>query len=161
MVMLFVGIIRTPTIWTFMIFEIKQDYQILAPPMVENIFSFVIWKRYQPARIYNALLHQDGGHLPLSRTPPVTVAYYTRHVMHTDVAFIPPESSIQEAWQRSLQDEAPAYVVGTRNRLGGRFRENAWPKSVTAGTDTQLVVSLIDGLAVHVHPGHSLDVVLE
>jgi CIC family chloride channel protein len=61
---LFAGIIRAPLTSVFMIFEITQDYQILVPLMVANLLSFLISKHYQPAPLYDALLQQDGVHLP-------------------------------------------------------------------------------------------------
>jgi hypothetical protein len=47
-----------------MIFEITQDYQIIVPLMVANMLSFVISLHYQPIAVYEALLRQDGIHLP-------------------------------------------------------------------------------------------------
>jgi CIC family chloride channel protein len=61
---LFAGIIRAPMTSVFMIFEITQDYQIIVPLMVANLLSFVISRRYQPLPVYEALLRQDGIHLP-------------------------------------------------------------------------------------------------
>ena len=61
---LFAGIIRAPMTSVFMIFEITQDYQIVVPLMVANMLSFAIARHYQPAPLYNALLHQDGLHVP-------------------------------------------------------------------------------------------------
>jgi CIC family chloride channel protein len=60
----FAGIVRAPMTSVFMIFEITQDYQILVPLMVANLLSFAISRRYQAVPIYEALLVQDGIHLP-------------------------------------------------------------------------------------------------
>ncbi|MGE0445628.1 MAG: chloride channel protein [Vicinamibacterales bacterium] len=61
---IFAGIIRAPLTSVFMIFEITQDYQILVPLMVANLLSFLISKHYQAVPLYDALLQQDGVHLP-------------------------------------------------------------------------------------------------
>jgi CIC family chloride channel protein len=61
---LFAGIIRAPMTSVFMIFELTQDYEILVPLMVANLLSLLLSRRLQPEPIYNALLLQDGVHLP-------------------------------------------------------------------------------------------------
>jgi CIC family chloride channel protein len=144
---LFAGIIRAPMTSVFMIFEITQDYQILVPLMVANMLSFVISKRFQPVPVYHALLRQDDVHLP-SPAQAVTAPALARHMTHADVAWIPPESSIEEAWHRSLEDEAPAYLVGTRDRLVGSITRERLAEAVTAGTGGQPVTSLIEGPAM-------------
>ena len=156
---LFAGIIRAPLTSVFMIFEITQDYQILVPLMVANLLSFVISKRYQPVPVYHALLHQDGVHLPAAKN--VIPASSARHVMNPDPTFIPPGHSIEQAWQRSLKDEADAYLVGTRDRLVGIVARERLAESVAAGIGAQPVTSLVEGTVVHVHQDHVIDTVVE
>jgi len=158
---LFAGIIRAPMTSVFMIFEITQDYQILVPLMVANLLSFVISKRYQPVPVYHALLRQDGVHLPSSAAHTAAATHLARHVMRPGVAFVPAESSIEDAWRRSLNDDDPAYLVGTRDRLVGSVMRERLGASMTAGAGAQSVSSLIDEEAVHVHPDHPIDIVLE
>src|SRR5580700_665822 len=88
---LFAGIIRAPMTSVFMIFEITQDYQILVPLMVANLLSFMISKHYQPAPVYHALLRQDGVHLPSPASQTSPALRTARHLMRTDVSFIPPD----------------------------------------------------------------------
>ena len=116
---LFAGIVRAPMTSVFMIFEITQDYQILVPLMVANMLSFAISKRYQPMPVYHALLQQDDVHLPLPATQALTTARTARQVMQTDVSLIPPGATIEQAWQTTVQNGAPSYLVGTRDRLVG------------------------------------------
>ena len=116
---LFAGIIRAPMTSVFMIFEITQDYQILVPLMVANMLSFVISRRYQPVPVYHALLRQDGVHLPSSGTLAATSARTARHVMRTDVAFLSPAISVAQASASAVEHDAPAYLIGTAERLVG------------------------------------------
>ena len=121
---LFAGIIRAPMTSVFMIFEITQDYQILVPLMVANLLSFVISRRFQPTPVYHALLEQDHVHLP----SPVRVAsasWTAADVMNADVAFVPPDSSLQQLLETSGHDGAQGFVIGSRDRLVGVITPNA------------------------------------
>jgi CIC family chloride channel protein len=158
---LFAGIIRAPMTSVFMIFEITQDYQILVPLMVANMLSFLISRRYQPVPVYHALLLQDGIHLPSAATHAPVSARTAGHVMQTTVSLISPDISAEEAWRFALENEAPAYLVGERDRLEGivtREQLEDWRASERAH---QPVATLIDNSFVHVHPDHPLDLVLD
>jgi chloride channel protein, CIC family len=60
----FAGIVRVPLTSVIMIFEITRDYSIIVPLMISNLISYFISSRLQEESIYEALLHQDGIHLP-------------------------------------------------------------------------------------------------
>jgi chloride channel protein, CIC family len=158
---LFAGIIRAPMTSVFMIFEITQDYQILVPLMVANMLSFVISRRYQPTPVYHALLHQDGVHLPSPATQAPTSGRTARHVMRTDILFMPADLSVEQAWQWAVEHDAPAYLVGTRDQLEGSVTHPQLEQWREAGKDGEPISSLVDGSFVHAHPDHPIDVVLE
>ncbi|MGH9144343.1 MAG: chloride channel protein [Vicinamibacterales bacterium] len=158
---LFAGIIRAPMTSVFMIFEITQDYQILVPLMLANMLSFMISKRYQALPVYHALLHQDGVHLPSAATTAGGPGTSARHVMRTDVSFVAPDLSVDDAWQWAATHDAPAYLVGTRDNLLGSVTPaqlETW-RSAGRGADPMHAV-VTDGF-VHAHPDHPLDIVLE
>ncbi len=77
-----------------MIFEITQDHQILVPLMVANMLSFLISKHYQPLPIYDALLLQDGVHLPHRVARPSTARRTARDLMSSRSARLPVAPSI-------------------------------------------------------------------
>jgi CIC family chloride channel protein len=158
---LFAGIIRAPMTSVFMIFEITQDYQILVPLMVANMLSFAISRRYQPVPVYHALLLQDHVHLPSPSTQGAPATVTARQMMHTDVVLIPPDASIAHAWERSRENDAAAYLIGTTSHLSGFVTRERLAESMAAGTGSQPVNSLLNGAIVHVHPDHPLEVVLE
>jgi CIC family chloride channel protein len=60
----FAGIVRVPMTSVIMIFEITRDYSIIVPLMISNLISYYISSRLQAESVYEALLHQDGIHLP-------------------------------------------------------------------------------------------------
>jgi CIC family chloride channel protein len=78
---LFAGIIRAPMTSVFMIFELTQDYQILAPLMITNMLSFIISRRFQPTPVYHALLEQNHIYMPGPETRFGAVAWRARDIM--------------------------------------------------------------------------------
>ncbi len=78
----FAGIVRAPMTSVVMIFEMTQDYAVIAPLMISNLVSLFISSRLQPMPIYEALAEQDGIHLPTAgsrnRSPERQVARIMR-----------------------------------------------------------------------------------
>jgi chloride channel protein, CIC family len=64
----FAGIVRVPMTSVIMIFETTRDYSIIVPLMISNLISYFVSSRLQEESIYEALLHQDGIHLPSGAT---------------------------------------------------------------------------------------------
>ena len=86
---LFAGIIRAPLTSVFLIFELTQDYRILAPLIVANLLSFMISRHYQPTPIYHALLEQDQIFAPEPEAAPAG------DIMTGDAVLVPAESTIE------------------------------------------------------------------
>jgi len=157
---LFAGIIRAPLTSVFMIFEITQDYQILVPLMVANLLSFAISRRYQPVPVYEALLHQDQIHLP-SGALRESAGWTARDIMNSDeLSFLAPGQSVDEAWEATGPDRRLAYLVGTQTSMRGIVTPERLSELRAAGRGREAVQSMLDETFVHVHPDHSLDVVL-
>jgi CIC family chloride channel protein len=157
---LFAGIIRAPMTSVFMIFEITQDYQIIVPLMVANLLSFVISRRFQPVPVYEALLRQDGIHLPSAalREP---AGWTAGDVMNAQPTFFPADMSVDAAWEAIRVSGARAHLVGTREHLLGVMTLEQLTSAREAGRANETVGSAVDKSVPHVHPDHSLDVVLE
>jgi CIC family chloride channel protein len=157
---LFAGIIRAPMTSVFMIFEITQDYQIIVPLMVANLLSFAISRRYLPVPIYDALLRQDGVHfrsLPSSDTN----GWCARDVMSGSPPFVPPDRSIDAAWEFLRGVEPPAVLVGTPAGLLGTVTRDELAAAREANRGFESVGAVLDANLVHVHPDHPLDVVVQ
>jgi CIC family chloride channel protein len=157
---LFAGIIRAPMTSVFMIFEITQDYQIIVPLMVANFLSFVISRRYQPIPVYEALLHQDGIHLP-SRALREPAAWTAGDVMNAHPTFFPAEMSVDAVWEATRTDGRHAYLIGTPERLVGVITLEQLASAREAGRHGETVGATAGESFLHVHPDHPLDVVLE
>ncbi len=158
---LFAGIIRAPMTSVFMIFETTQDYQILVPLMVANLLSFVISRRYQRTPVYHALLEQDGIHLPSPSLKESPVQWTARDVMGSRMFFVTPGASIDEAWRTSESNGQYACMVGARDDLHGIVRPERLAQAVEAGRGSEKIETLAEDPAVHTHPDHPVDVVLE
>jgi CBS domain-containing protein len=120
----------------------------------------VISRRYQPAPVYHALLKQDGVHLPSPEQTPTTVRT-ARTIMQSDVPFVLPEMSVEDAWRWALEHDADVYLVGTRDHLVGSVARQRLEEWHTTGHASDRIGSLIEPTFVHAHPDHSIDVVLD
>jgi hypothetical protein len=158
---LFAGIIRAPMTSVFMIFEITQDYQILVPLMVANLFSFLISRRFQPIPVYHALLQQDQIHLPSPATRPISAQWTAADVMTADVNLVSEGQPVRALWERSQENGAAVHLIGTADRLIGIVKVEELAKAIMAGHATDPVSLLVEETIVHAHPDHPSDVVLE
>lgn len=68
----FAGVIRAPITSVLIIFEMTGGYGLVLPLMLANMTSYMIARRLRPLPIYEALLEQDGIHLP--RAAPATLS---------------------------------------------------------------------------------------
>lgn len=60
----FAGIIRAPMTSVLIVVEMTGSYSLILPLMIANMTSYVIARRVSRMPIYEALLDQDGIHLP-------------------------------------------------------------------------------------------------
>ena len=157
---LFAGIIRAPMTSVFMIFEITQDYQIVVPLMVANFLSFVISRRYQPVPVYEALLRQDGIHIPSTvlREP---TGFTAGDLMNAHPTFVSVDLSVDAAWEATRMDGRDASLIGTSERLRGVITLEQLASAREAGRGAEHVGSAMDRSFPHVHPDHPLDLVLD
>ena len=81
--------------------------------------------------------------------------------MRTDVPFLPPDSSVDEAWQWALQHDAPAYLVGTRDHLRGAITHQQLDEWKFTEKAHEPIATVVTDSFVHAHADHPIDVVLE
>jgi CIC family chloride channel protein len=65
----FAGIIRAPITSVLIIFEMTGGYGLILPLMLANMTAYGLARRIRPTPIYEALLEQDGVHLPHRQGP--------------------------------------------------------------------------------------------
>jgi chloride channel protein, CIC family len=160
----FAGIIRVPLTSVIMVFEITRDYSIIVPLMIANLIAYFLSSRLQEEPIYEALLHQDGLHLPLgakARESLLTVGNALRPVA---VAF----DESQTIAQASLSgDGIDAWPVMDAGGLRGMVTAEQLKAAVEAGRGDDAVGTLVpdpgsaqdlsEARFPHVHSDHSLD----
>ena len=65
----FAGIIRAPMTSVLIIFEMTGGYGLILPLMIANMTAFALARHWRHVPVYEALLAQDGIHLPHSGPP--------------------------------------------------------------------------------------------
>src|ERR1041385_1249708 len=60
----FAGIVRAPVTSIIIIFEMTNNYSIILPLMIANIISYLLASELSLTPFYDAVLLQDGIHLP-------------------------------------------------------------------------------------------------
>jgi len=164
----FAGIVRTPLTSVIMIFEITRDYTIIVPLMIANLIAYFISSKLQEEPIYEALLHQDGIHLPggaRAREELVTVA----HAFRPEATAL---SADQLVWQAAYSVEANrrAWPVVDSGGLRGMITAEQIEKAMAEGRDRERLADLVPDPGPieqlteenfpHVHPDHPLEVAL-
>jgi CBS-domain-containing membrane protein len=142
-----------------MTFELTQAYQIPVPPRGANQLRVVISKRYQPGPVYDAMLQPDPIPLP-SAAMRAPLGWTARDVMNTGMSFLSPDTSIDAAWAVMNADARQTQMVGTPDHLRGLLTVEQLTSVRLAGRGHETVESALDDTFRHVHPDHSLEVVL-
>jgi len=101
----FAGVIRAPITSVLIIFEMTGGYGLVLPLMLANMTSYVVARRLRPVPIYEALLEQDGAHLPPgSHAPDAVELLQVSGAMTTEVVTVRAEGSVADVQK----------IVGTR-----------------------------------------------
>ncbi len=65
----FAGIVRAPMTSILIVFEMTGGYGLVLPLMIANMSAFALARYWRPVAVYEALLAQDGIHLPHRSKP--------------------------------------------------------------------------------------------
>jgi chloride channel protein, CIC family len=155
----FAGVVRAPVTSIVMIFEMTNNYSIILPLMIANISSYALASRLSATPIYDALLLQDGIHLPHMERPilrKITVG----KAMTRDVITVAGDLSVEEAFHRvqDLPRHHHAYpVVGGNSKLIGIFTFNDLKRALAKGQGKSQLGDVVSKNLVHAHPDHTLD----
>ncbi len=148
----FAGIIRVPLTSVIMIFEITRDYSIIVPLMISNIISYFISSRLQETPIYEALLEQDGIHLPPAardREEPLTVREACRPATET----VSGSTTIEQAADRLPTGET-AWPVVEGGRLLGIITLEELESGLLMGFDHEPVKALLTAPVAGAEPAY-------
>jgi CIC family chloride channel protein len=166
----FAGIIRVPLTSVIMIFEVTRDYSIIVPLMIANLLAYYVSSRLQEEPIYEALLHQDGIHLPSG------AAARAREVLLRVSDGLRPggdplPASLTVADARAHADQRlQAWPVADEGGLRGMVSAERLDQAIAAGQGGELLgqlvpdpgpaESLTQDIFPHLHADHTLDVAL-
>jgi tetratricopeptide (TPR) repeat protein/CBS domain-containing protein len=160
----FAGIIRVPLTSVIMIFEITRDYSIIVPLMIANLIAYFISSRLQDEPIYEALLHQDGIHLP-SGAHAREVLLMVGNAYRPDAQVLSAAETARQA-AASVDRERGAWPVVDKHGLRGMVTlqqlDSVPPETPLAELvpDPGPTEHLNEGSFRHVHPDHPLEVAM-
>jgi len=160
----FAGIVRVPLTSVIMIFEITRDYSIIVPLMISNLISYYISSRLQEESIYEALLHQDGVHLP-SGAKAREALLMVGQAMRQNPESLRTLLRVSEAAAMVNRDAGASPVVGPSG-LRGMLRVEQLDRALAEGKGEWTLGELVpvpnpEKLTAeefpHLHADHSLD----
>jgi CIC family chloride channel protein len=159
----FAGIVRAPMTSVFMIFELTQDYQVFVPLMIANMISFAISRQFQPTPLYHALLEQDHVHLPrtgLTGSRMMATLGCARDVMTDKFRIVPASATVDHTWEQFANTGEPSLLVGNDSVATGIVTRARLERELRSGRTKQVLQNLAKMEFEHVHPDHSLDIVI-
>ncbi|MGO4884708.1 MAG: chloride channel protein [Bryobacteraceae bacterium] len=163
----FAGIVRTPMTSVIMIFEITRDYSIIVPLMISNLISYFVSSRLQEESIYEALLHQDGIHLPSGGKAREALLMVGQAFRQTP-ELLAANMKVKDA-AAMVHREDGAWPVMDQGGLRGMLRVEQLDEALQAGKGDLLLAELVpapdpENLTAedfpHLHVDHSLDIAM-
>jgi CIC family chloride channel protein len=155
----FAGVVRAPVTSIIIIFEMTRNYSIILPLMVANIISYLVASRLSPTPIYDALLLQDGVHLPQTERQSLRQIKVSAAMTRT-VATLRADTTVAEAFQhvQSLPEKHHAYpVTDDTGRLVGLVTSNDLKRALAAEKSDRILRQVASQNLVHAHPDQTLD----
>ena len=158
----FAGIVRAPITSIVIIFEMTNNYSIILPLMAANITSYALARRLSPMPIYDALLMQDGIHLPHPGGYPLRQVRASA-AMTRAIVTLRETWTVEEALRRLAQVDRPyrAYpLLDDRGRFIGMLDAGELGGGEDARESGRRLQDLKCRTPGHAHPDHTLDTVL-
>jgi CIC family chloride channel protein len=166
----FAGIIRVPLTSVIMIFEVTRDYTIIVPLMIANLLAYFVSSRLQEEPIYEALLHQDGIHLPSGAAARARETLLrVSDALHPGGEPLAASLTIAEA-RAQADPHYPAWPVSGKGGLRGMLSAQQLDQAISDGRGRELLAELVpepgpvESLThddfPHLHTDHTLDVAL-
>jgi CIC family chloride channel protein len=156
----FAGIVRVPLTSVIMIFEMTRDYTIIVPLMISNLVSFYISYKLQRTPIYEALAHQVGIHLPSATTRQRLAKFRADAAMRAPAIALQATISPDEALKIFQSHNGEGWPVFEGDQFRGMVSRPDVDRAVREGVQSMRpIAEQLEFL--HVHPDHTLDVVLQ
>jgi CIC family chloride channel protein len=161
---MFCGVIRAPITSVLIIFEMTSNYTLILPLMIANATSYIVASRLQPVPIYEALLIQDGIHLP-HQGPTTSLNKITAgSAMTRDVVTLHADLSVRAALEEATQSGHHGFpvveTVGGKPRMSGFITFRDLKQLVEEGIGEVSLGEVAIRDVIHAHPDHTLDRVM-
>ena len=112
----FAGIIRAPMTSVLIVVEMTGSYALILPLMIANMTSYVIARRFSRTPIYEALLDQDGIHLPAHISADSVESMPISTLLNDKLEFVSfPESMRADELLRTWHEHRPQDVYPVVN----------------------------------------------
>jgi CIC family chloride channel protein len=159
---LFAGVVRAPMTSVLMIFEMTHDYAVIVPLMIANLASLFISSRLQKQPIYEALAHQDGIHLPSSKSRDEFGQRKVFQVMRSATETLSAQLTVQAASERLQLSPFRAWPLMDENSIVGVLSRATLKSALDSGKGDQTLLSLLEAIEFpHVHTDQALHLALE
>jgi CIC family chloride channel protein len=161
---MFCGVIRAPITSVLIIFEMTSNYTLILPLMIANAVSYIMATRLQPVPIYEALLAQDGIHLPQASPVVPLNRITTGSAMTREVTTLPVDFTVREAFAVAQESGHHGFpIMETRQgktRLFGFITSDDLEQYVeTDRTELPLRDVAVRDLVI-AHPADTLDQIM-
>ncbi len=161
---MFCGVIRAPITSVLIIFEMTSNYTLILPLMIANATSYIVASRLQPVPIYEALLMQDGIHLPQPGPTAPLHKITAGSVMTRDVLTLHADLRVREAFTEALNSGHHSFPVvetsGGRQQMSGVITFNDLKQLIEQGKGELALGEVAIRDVIHAHPDHTLDRVM-
>ncbi len=143
----FAGVIRAPITSVLIIFELTDGYELILPLMLANMIAYALARHWQPLSVYEALLEQDGIHLPHGKRPithaleQVSVAAAMTTQLHTLASNL----TVAEAVQAIANTNVSSYpLLDSDGAFLGLVSEARLRRTLAEGGGDRRIQTLID-----------------
>jgi CIC family chloride channel protein len=146
----FAGIVRAPITSVLIIFEMTGGYGLILPLMIANMTAYGLARRLRPTPIYEALLEQDGVHLP-HRDRPLARALAEINIgaaMTTAPVTLRAKMTVQAALDHVAKYNFSTYpVLDGAEQLAGLVSEARLRRRLAEGDGARAVGELVEAVA--------------
>jgi chloride channel protein, CIC family len=139
----FAAVIRAPITSVLIIFEMTRGYGLILPLMIANTAAYMLARTWHPVPIYEALLDQDGLHLPhTQRAAAALSAFRVSEAMTTELITLAGSDKIEDALAQIKTSGFSIYpVLDAHGGFLGLISEARLRRCVAEGRGDQSVAS--------------------
>ena len=143
----FAGIIRAPMTSVLIIFEMTGSYGLILPLMIANMTAYAIARRFRPTPIYEALLEQDGIHLPHRdrQRPHLLEQLKVGDAMTTNIVSLSAKLTVSQALERTISLSFSIFpVTNQEGRCIGVITDARLRRNLAKNAGDSLVEEFVD-----------------